>query len=99
MFDGWASQLGPDHPDLDDAGWLAFRERMYGGDFVFSVSREFVRACATPLLVLAGSDLYHPAPISAELAALAPRAELIQGWREPDRIAATVKRVRSFLTP
>ena len=99
MFDGWAAQLRADHPDVDDAGWLAFRERMYGGDFVFNVSREFVRACTAPLLILAGNDLYHPAPISAELAALAPRAELIERWREPERISETVKRVRAFLTP
>jgi pimeloyl-ACP methyl ester carboxylesterase len=99
MFDGWAVQLRPEHPDLDDAGWLAFRERMYGGDFVFTVSRDFVRSCTTPLLILAGNDLYHPAPISRELAALAPRAELIEHWREPERIPETVKRVRAFLTP
>jgi pimeloyl-ACP methyl ester carboxylesterase len=99
MFDGWAAQLRPRHPDLDAAGWCEFRERMYGGDFVFSVSRDFVRACTTPLLILAGNDLYHPAPISRELAALAPRAELIEHWREPEHIPETVKRVRAFLTP
>jgi pimeloyl-ACP methyl ester carboxylesterase len=99
MFDGWAAQLRPKHPGLDAAAWREFRERMYGGDFVFSVSREFVRACATPLLILAGNDLYHPAPISKELAALAPRAELIEYWREPERVAETVKRVRAFLRP
>lgn len=99
MFDGWAAQLRGRHPDVDDAGWREFRERMYGGDFVFNVSREFVRACATPLLILAGNDLYHPAPISRELAALAPRAEWIEHWREPERIAETIKRVRAFLRP
>lgn len=44
---------------------------MYGGDFVFSVSRE--------------------------IAGLAPNAELIARWKEPERVAGTVERVRGFL--
>ncbi len=99
MFDSWAAPLRAQHPGLGDEAWSEFRERMYGGDFVFSVSREFVRACATPLLILAGNDLYHPLPISRELASLAPHVELIEQWREPERIPETVKRVRAFLRP
>ena len=59
---------------LTDAALGSFRERMYGGDFVFSVTRDFVRKCTHPLMVLAGDDLYHPAPISSEIASLAPNA-------------------------
>jgi len=47
--------------------------------------------------VLAGDDLYHPAPISRELAALAPKAELVESWKTPDTLAAAVARVRDFL--
>jgi pimeloyl-ACP methyl ester carboxylesterase len=97
MFDGWAKALQRDDASLTDAALASFRERMYGGDFVFSVPRDFVRSCATPLMVLAGDDLYHPAPISRELAALAPAAKLVEHWKTPDTVAAAVARVREFL--
>jgi pimeloyl-ACP methyl ester carboxylesterase len=101
MFDGWSKELTRERSDLGDAAFAAFatfRENMYGGDFVFSVSRDFVRSCATPLMVLAGSDLYHPTPISQELARLAPNAELVETtWKAPEVVPETVKRVRAFL--
>ncbi|HZO80623.1 MAG TPA: alpha/beta hydrolase [Candidatus Binataceae bacterium] len=97
MFDGWADELKQERPGLDDAALRAFRARMYDGDFVFAVSRDFVRGCQTPLLVLAGDDLYHPTPIAQEIARLAPRAELIMKWKTPDATPAAVARVRAFL--
>ena len=97
MFDGWASDLRKARPELSEEAFKAFRARMYDGDFVFSVSRDFVRACRTPMLVLAGDDLYHPAPIAEEIARLAPKAELITKWKTPDATPAAVARVRAFL--
>jgi pimeloyl-ACP methyl ester carboxylesterase len=98
MFDGWANELRPQRPDVDADAWAVLRERMYGGDFVFNVGRDFVRQCATPMLVLLGNDRYHPAVTSREIVQLAPNAELIERWKEPEVIDATVARVRSFLT-
>ena len=43
MFDSWANDLKPQRPDVDPNAWNAFRDRMYGGDFLFNVSRDFVR--------------------------------------------------------
>ena len=83
--------------DVDPEAWLAFRNRMYGGDFVFNVSREFVRTCKTPMLVLLGNDRYHPSVTSREIVELAPDAELVEHWKEPEVIEQTVERVRSFL--
>ncbi len=97
MFDGWATELKQQRLGLDDATFASFRERMYGGEFVFSVSRDFVRACRTPMLVLAGNDAFHPTATAQEIAALAPNAELVLKWREPEIVAGTVKRVRAFL--
>ena len=97
MFDGWAKALQRHDASLTDDALTSFRERMYGSDFVFSVTRDFVRKCTHPLLVLAGDDLYHPAPVSREIAALAPKAELVESWKTPDAIPAAVKRVREFL--
>jgi pimeloyl-ACP methyl ester carboxylesterase len=97
MFDTWAAALKPKHPEIDDSGLRQFRDRMYGTDFVFNVSRDFVRSCKTPLLILCGSDDYHPTETSKEIAALAPNAELVESWKTPEVIGATVKRVREFL--
>jgi pimeloyl-ACP methyl ester carboxylesterase len=97
MFDGWAQALKPQHPEIDDAGLREFRDRMYDGDFVFNVSRDFVSKVATPLLILMGSDDYHPAPTSEEIAKLAPNAQMLRDWKTPDLIAQTVRRVREFL--
>ena len=97
MFDEWAKALKRERPDLDEKAIAAFRERMYGGDFVFNVSREFVRALKTPLLILCGSDDFHPTPTSEEIAKLAPNAELIRSWKTPEVVRGTVERVREFL--
>jgi pimeloyl-ACP methyl ester carboxylesterase len=97
MFDGWAKNLQRHQPNLTDAAIAAFRERMYGTDFVFNVDRNFVRKCTTPLLVLAGSDLYHPAPISREIAEIAPSAQIITEWKTAETVDAAVERVRTFL--
>jgi len=97
MFDGWANDLKAQRTDVDPGAWDAFRERMYGGDFLFNVDREFVRRCDVPMLVLLGNDQYHPSVTSREIVELAPHAELVERWKEPDVVDETVARVRSFL--
>jgi pimeloyl-ACP methyl ester carboxylesterase len=97
MFDDWAAELRPDRPGVSEADWASFRSNMYDGDFVFNVSRDFVRGLPNPLLVLLGSDLYHPETISREVAAIAPDAELIEDWKEGEAAAASAERVLAFL--
>jgi pimeloyl-ACP methyl ester carboxylesterase len=97
MFDQWADPLREQRSELPERAWQAFRERMYGGDFVFNVPREFVRSCEIPMLVLAGDDVYHPAAISREICDLAPQAECIDRWKAAGDVDAAVARVRSFL--
>lgn len=75
----------------------AFGRNMFGGDFVFSVSRDFVRNCTTPLLLQPGTDKPHPAAISAEIADLAPNIEIQREWRAPDHLDDSIRRVRAFL--
>jgi pimeloyl-ACP methyl ester carboxylesterase len=94
----WANQLVQKRTDVDMARLEAFGKRMWSGDFVLSVTREFVRSCKTPLLVLPGIDLAHPTAIGREVAALAPRAELLEPWKEPaELVPHTVERIRRFL--
>ena len=97
MFDSWRQEIADRHAEVSEAEWNAFRSNMYDGDFLFNVDRDFVRSCATPLLVLLGDDLYHPQSTSREVADLAPNAELIERWKEPEVVGDTIKRVRTFL--
>lgn len=97
MFDGWARELAAERTNVAAETWQRFRERMYGGDFVFSATRADVAAMRTPLLVLMGSDLYHPEETSREIASLAPAAELVERWKDPESLAVAVERVKSFL--
>jgi pimeloyl-ACP methyl ester carboxylesterase len=97
LFDGWAKEIAPQHPEATEANLRAYRERMYGGDFVFSVSRDTVRALSQPLLVLMGNDIYHPSAVSREIVEIAPRARLIEHWKEPEVVPQTVRSVREFL--
>jgi hypothetical protein len=70
---------------------------MFGGDFVFSVDRDFVRACPVPLLVLAGNDEFHPRAVAREIAELAPDAQLVLEWTSPTHHDETLARIGEFL--
>jgi pimeloyl-ACP methyl ester carboxylesterase len=95
MFDEWAAELQQaGRAGSDELAGL--RENMFGGDFVFCVTRDFVRALSTPLLVLAGADVFHPTETAREIAALAQRAELMLEWGTATAVPQTVARVRSF---
>ena len=97
MFNGWAEELQGERDGLAQENLDRFRETMYGGDFVFSVGRDFASGVDTPLLVLLGNDLYHPASISRELVGLAKNAELIERWKDPEDQPAAQARVLEFL--
>ena len=68
-------------------------------DFVRRVSRDFVRNCQTPMLVMSDDTPAHPYQVSMDIAALAPKAEVtVYPWREPqDLLTKTVNQVRDFL--
>ena len=68
-------------------------------DFVYSVSREFVRSCQTPILVMPDDTPAHPNQMSVDIAALAPKAQsTVFPWREPkDLLEKTIGQVRDFL--
>jgi pimeloyl-ACP methyl ester carboxylesterase len=97
LFDGWAESLKASRPEVTEADWQRFRSNMFDGDFVFNVDRDFVRGCETPMLVLMGTDVFHPEVISREIADLAPNATLIENWMDPEK-DNTVQNVIDFLT-
>jgi hypothetical protein len=68
-------------------------------DFVYSVSRDFVRSCQTPMLVMPDDVPAHPYAISMEIAELAPKAEVtIYPWKDtPDLKEQAASHVGEFL--
>ena len=68
-------------------------------DFVFTVSREFVRSIQTPLLIAPDDVLAHPYKVGMEVASLAPNAEVtIYPWKaSQSRIDEVVEHARRFL--
>ena len=78
-----------------------FLTKMYrtNADFVFTVTRDFVRSCQNPVLVLPDDVPAHPLAVAMECAMLAPKAEMsIFPWKEPkERIPLAVRQIHSFL--
>jgi len=97
MFTGWGSDLRTRRGDVSEEAVAGFGQNMFGGDFVFSVDRDFVRECTVPLLVLSGSDEFHPREVAQEIADLAPDAQLVFDWAGPERHESTGALVRNFL--
>lgn len=98
MFDDWAKDLKPKMSNISAEVWLEFKKNMYGSDKVlFNVDEEFIRGCATPLLILMGDDLYHPKSTSLMLAETAKNATLIESWKEGTARDKSMKRCLEFL--
>ena len=68
-------------------------------DFVFTVSRDFVRSIKTPLLIAPDDVPAHPYKVAMEVASLAPKAEVtIYPWKDsPEHIDEVVEHARRFL--
>jgi len=98
---GWAPELLKRRSDLTMEQAEKFLTRMYrtNPDFVFTVTRDFVRNCKTPVLVLPDDIPAHPYAVAMETAMLAPNAEVSMfPWKEPkERIPLAVRQIRSFL--
>ena len=69
-------------------------------DFVYTVTRDFVRSCQTPILVLPDDVPGHPYAVAMESVRLAPKSEVsIYPWKDPkDLIPQAVQHVRKFLS-
>jgi pimeloyl-ACP methyl ester carboxylesterase len=98
---GWGPELIKRRPDITPDMVDRFLTRMYrtNADFVFTVTRDFVRNCQTPVLILPDDIPAHPYAVAMEAAMLAPKAEVsLFPWKEPkDRIPLAVRQIRSFL--
>jgi pimeloyl-ACP methyl ester carboxylesterase len=99
--DNWAPELLARRPDLTMMQVERYLHNLYRvrPDFVYSVSRDFVHSCRTPILVMPDDTAGHPYQTSVDIASLAPNAEVtVFPWREPpELLARTINRVRTFL--
>lgn len=98
---GWGADLVKRRPEVSADTVDKFLTKMYrtNADFVFTVSRDFVRTCQTPVLILPDDVAAHPYAVAMEAAMLAPKAEVsMYPWKEPkERIPLAVRQIRSFL--
>ncbi|GAC1488449.1 MAG: alpha/beta hydrolase [Candidatus Limnocylindrales bacterium] len=98
MYEKWVDELRTGRSDVEPDALAGLRANLFSGEFVFSVTRDFVRTCNVPMLVLPGSDAFHPPATAEEIARLAPHAELVERWRPADiGREAMVALVRDFL--
>src|SRR6185312_714218 len=82
---GWAPALCERRPDITMAAADAFLKKMYlsNPDFVFTVTRDFVRNCQTPILVLPDDVPAHPYAVAMESAMLAPNSQVsLYPWKD-----------------
>jgi pimeloyl-ACP methyl ester carboxylesterase len=97
----WGPELVKRRPDVTMETVDKFLTKMYrtNPDFVFTVTRDFVRNCQTPVLILPDDIPAHPYAVAMEAAMLAPKAEVSMfPWKEPkERIPLAVRQIRSFL--
>jgi len=98
---GWGPEFVARRPEISMEMVDQFLRKMYitDGDFVFTVSRDFVRNCQTPVLILPDDIPVHPYAIAMEAAMLAPNAEVsLFPWKQPEeRIPLAIRHIRSFL--
>jgi len=97
----WGPALAAQRPEITIPTTDTFVTRMFetNPDFVFTVTRDFVRGCQTPILVLPDDSPAHPYAVAMESAMLAPKAEVSMfPWKEPkERIPLAVRQIHSFL--
>jgi pimeloyl-ACP methyl ester carboxylesterase len=98
---GWGPALAARRPEIAMETVDKFLTSMYrtDPDFVFTVTRDFVRNCQTPVLILPDDIPAHPYAVAMETAMLAPKSEVSMfPWKEPkERIPLAVRQIRSFL--
>ena len=97
----WAPQLCEKRSDVTMAQVHDYLTNMYTdrADFVFTVSRDFVRSLQTPLLIAPDNVPAHPYEAAMEVAEIAPNSETtIFPWKDSqENIDRVVDHARRFL--
>ena len=88
MYDSgmaWGAELRERRPDVSQETIEQYVHNLYRvqPDFMYSVSRDFARACQTPLLVLPDDTPAHSYEAAMDLVELAPNAQATEyPWKE-----------------
>ena len=98
MFDDWAGKIMADHPEASPSDWEQFKSNMWDGEFALAATPDHVTVMSTPMLVAMGNDIFHPASTSRQIVDLAPDADLLEHWREPEHRKSTDSSIRTFLS-
>lgn len=97
----WAPEILASRPEVNEALIDQYLHNLYrvNADFLYSVPRDVISNCETPILVLPDDSPSHPLQTSIDVASLAPNAEItVFPWTEPDELKVrTIARVRRFL--
>ena len=97
----WAKEFRERLPDVSMETIEKYMHSLYRvrPDFVYSVSRVFVKNCQTPMLVLPDDTPAHAYQVAIDVASLAPNADIsVYPWKDPPELKArTINRVRNFL--
>lgn len=65
---------------------------------LMSVTEQWLQGCATPLLILPGSDEFHPTGVARRICELAPNARCLDvDCRSEEKRPATIEAIRAFL--
>jgi len=98
---GWAPEFLKRRSDVSMDMVEKYLTKMFrtDPDFVYTVTRDFVRKCPTPVLIMPDDVPAHPLAVAMECAMLAPKAEVsMYPWKEPkERIPIAVRQIHSFL--
>jgi pimeloyl-ACP methyl ester carboxylesterase len=99
--ENWVPGFRERHPEVPKDTIENYLHDLYDGkraDFLHSVTREFIKTCKQPILVLPDDVPSHPLQTSIDVASLAPNAEItVYPWKEPPELKQrTIDRVRKF---
>src|SRR5258705_3007271 len=99
--DVWAPEFRKRQPNVSMETIEKYLHNLYRvrPDFAYSVSRDFVRSCQIPMLVLPDDTDAHAYQPSVDLPSLAPNAErTVYPWNKPPELKGrTINRARTFL--
>ena len=99
--ENWAPDFMKQRPEVSMDTIEKYLHNLYAvqPDFLYSVSRDFIKNCHTPILVLPDDTPSHPLQTSIDVASLAPNSEItVFPWREPEELRQRIiQKVRTFL--
>ncbi|HXC27937.1 MAG TPA: alpha/beta hydrolase [Stellaceae bacterium] len=99
--DNWLPEFKKLRPEVSQDNIDKFINSLWreNPDFLYSVSRDFITKCHTPILVLPDDTPSHPLQTSIDVASLAPNSDItVFPWREPEELRQRmIGKVRRFL--